>query len=90
MASLRAATLAIVGGLFGSVAVGDLVAGCSSGDTTEPGDSGGDGSSTDVTTNPEAAGDSKANDVTRADATEGEMTGAMQAVFGSYTEAPAF
>jgi methylmalonyl-CoA mutase N-terminal domain/subunit len=26
----------------------------------------------------------------RADATEGEMTGAMQAVFGSYTEAPAF
>jgi hypothetical protein len=71
MASLRAATLAIVGGLFGSVAVGDLVAGCSSGDTTVPGESGGDGSSTDVTTNPEAADDSKANDVTRADATEG-------------------
>jgi methylmalonyl-CoA mutase N-terminal domain/subunit len=29
-------------------------------------------------------------DAARADATEGEMTVAMQAVFGSYTEVPAF
>jgi methylmalonyl-CoA mutase N-terminal domain/subunit len=43
-----------------------------------------------------AAGDPDENlmphllEAARADATEGEMTGAMQAVFGSYTEAPAF